>query len=160
MITKKTDDVRVLKTGICLSLSGRSELTYEFGYSDKIMFRVVGNTGSGHYSSAWIHFDYILDLLNKAKKSFSLTVFKDLYPGQSINNTGFLGAALKKEGLIVCEKRQYICKDSKAFMADLNKLIKPAKPTETAEPAKSAESTKIASPTKTAKKANKEEPTC
>ncbi|MBE0575235.1 MAG: hypothetical protein IH613_04975 [Desulfuromonadales bacterium] len=150
MITKKTDDVHVLKTGACFSLSGRSELKYEFGYSDKIiMFRVVGNTGSGHFSSAWIPLDAILELLNKAKEPFSLSVFKNLYPGQSINNTGFLGAALKKEELIVCEKRQYICKDSKAFMADLNKLFKTAKPAKTAN-----------TPRKPVKAEQKEEPKC
>jgi hypothetical protein len=66
--------------------------------------------------------DAILALLNKAKDPFSLSVFKQLYPGQSINNVGYLGAVLKKEGLIVCEKRHYIKKDTKAFLADLNKL--------------------------------------
>jgi hypothetical protein len=149
MTTKETDDVRVLRKGNCLSLSSRSELTYEFGYSDKtVMFRTAENTGSGHYSSAWIPLDAILALLEKAKEPFNLSVFKNLYPGQSINNTGFLGAALKKEGLIVCEKRQYIRKDSKAFMADLNKLVKTAKPAKTAK-----------TPRKPVKAEQKEEPT-
>ena len=129
MTTKKADEARILKTGTCLSLSGRSDLAYEFGHKDKtILFRISENTGAGHFCKAWISLDVILDLLNKTKEPFSLSVFKTLYPGQSINNTGFLGAALKKEGLIVCEKRQYIRKDTKAFLADLNKLVKtPAK---------------------------------
>ena len=133
MTTKKTDEARILKTGTCLSLSGRSELTYEFGHDGKtLLFRIAENTGSGHYNGCWISIDGILDILNDAKGTFSLSAFKGLYPGQSINNTGFLGAALKKEGLIVCEKRQYISKDTKAFLADLNKLItkkSPAKKT-------------------------------
>ncbi len=136
----KTDEVQVLKKGTCLSLSGRSELTYEFGHNKTIMFRTADNTGSGHYSSAWIPLDAILQLLDKAKEPFSLSVFRSLYPGQSINNTGFLGAALKKEGLIVCEKRQYIRKDTKAFLADINKLIKPAK--KSSRTAKQKEETK------------------
>ncbi len=140
-------DVRILRKGNCLSLSGRSELTYEFGHSNKtIMFRTADNTGSGHYSSAWIPLDAILALLNKTKEPFSLSVFRSLYPGLSINNTGFLGAALKKEGLIVCEKRQYIRKDTKDFLAELNKLIK--------TPEKKSPSRK---PTKTEQK---EEPIC
>jgi hypothetical protein len=120
----KTDDVRVLRKGTCPSLTGRSELTYEFGHHNKsIMFRITENTGSGHFCAAWIPLDDIFALLNKAKETFSLSVFRPLYPGLSINNSGFLGAVLKKEGLIVCEKRQYIRKDSKAFVAGLNKLI-------------------------------------
>jgi hypothetical protein len=58
-----------------------------------------------------------------------LTIFKPLYSGKSINNTGFLGAALLKEKLVVSEKRKYLKKSSKTFMADINKLKKPAKKT-------------------------------
>jgi hypothetical protein len=124
------DDVRVLKKATCPSLSGRSKLTYEFGYNDKsktLLFRVSANTGEGHYNSSWIPLDAILALLDTAKEPFSQSIFKSLYPGQSTNNVGFLGAVLKKEGLIVCEKRQYLRKDPKAFLADINKLIKPTK---------------------------------
>jgi hypothetical protein len=123
------DDVRVLKKCKCKSLSGQSELTYEFGQLNKaIMFRISDNTGAGHYSTAWIPLDDILHCLQVAKEPFSLSEFKSLYMGQSINNTGFLGAALKKEGLIVSKKRQYLKKDTKTFVAELNKLIKsPAK---------------------------------
>jgi len=123
MTKKKTNEVRVLRKGTCLSLSGRSELTYEFGHNKSTMFRISENTGSGHFCAAWISLDAILALLNKVKEPFSLSVFRPLYAGGSINNTGFLGAALKKEGLIVCEKRQYTLKDTKLFVAELNKLV-------------------------------------
>jgi hypothetical protein len=140
------DDVRVMRKGTCQSLSGRSDLTYEFGCNDPtktILFHISSSTGAGHFSDTWIPLDAILQLLDTAKDPFSLSVFRSLYPGQSINNTGFLGAALKKEGLIVCEKRQYIRKDTKAFLTALNKLIKPVKKSP---------------PKKTAKTEQKEEP--
>ena len=128
-VNTMNEEIRILRKATCNSLSGRSELTYEFGHNKKILFRISENTGSGHYSSAWIPLDAILALLDKAKGPFSLSVFKSIYVSQSTNNTGFLGAVLKKEGLIVCEKRQYLRKDTKPFMAELNKLIKPAKAT-------------------------------
>ena len=126
------DDIRILRKDACPSLSGRSELTYEFGHNDKpksIMFRITENTGAGHFCDHWVPLDEILKCLQEAKEPFSLSVFKSIYVSQSINNTGFLGAVLKKEELIVCEKRQYLRKDTKPFMAELNKPIKPAKAT-------------------------------
>jgi len=125
-----SEEIRILRKTTCNSLSGRSELTYEFGHNNKnILFRVSDNTGAGHFCDHWVSLDDILKCLQEAKEPFSLSVFKSIYASQSINNTGFLGAVLKKEELIVCEKRQYLRKDTKPFMAELNKPIKPAKAT-------------------------------
>jgi hypothetical protein len=68
-------------------------------------------------------------LTEKTKGPFSLSVFKPLYSGQSSNNVGFLGAAMKYEGLLVSDKRQYLRKDPKAFMTKITKLTakKPSK---------------------------------
>jgi hypothetical protein len=128
IMTEEKTDMRILKRGTCPSLSGRSELTYEYGHNDKaktILFRIADNTGAGQFQDTWIPLEAIISTLEKAKAPFSLSVFKPLYSGQSTNNTGFLGAVLKKEELIVCEKRQYLKKDTKAFLSDINKLIKP-----------------------------------
>ncbi|MDG5469660.1 hypothetical protein P9J64_15160 [Deltaproteobacteria bacterium IMCC39524] len=125
-----SEEIRILRKSTCPSLSVRSELAYEFGYHNKtIMFRITENTGSGHFCDHWVPLDDILKCLQEAKEPFSLSVFKTVYCGQSINNTGFLGAALKKEGLIVCEKRQYMKKDTKPFIEELNKLTKATKTT-------------------------------
>ena len=124
------EEIRILRKSTCPSLSGRSELTYEFGHNDKIiLFRVSDNTGAGHFCDHWIPLDDILKSLKGVKDPFNLSVFKSIYVSQSTNNTGFLGTVLKKEGVIVCEKRQYLRKDTKTFLADLNKLIRPAKAT-------------------------------
>jgi hypothetical protein len=130
VMTEEKTDMRILKRGTCPSLSGRSELTYEYGYYEKsktILFRIADNTDAGQFQDDWTPLDAIISTLEKAKDPFSLSMFKPLYSGQSINNTGFLGAALKKEGLIVCEKRQYLKKDTKAFLSDINKLMKPTR---------------------------------
>ena len=132
-------EIRVLRKGTCPSLSGRSTLSYEFGHDGKsILFHIADNSGSGHFNSEWIPLNAILDLLHETKGPFSLSIFKSLYPGRSINSIGFLGAALKKEGLIVIEKRKYLMKDTKAFLADLGKLAK--------APAKKSPAKKIAKP--------------
>jgi hypothetical protein len=137
-MTKEKTDIRIIKKATCISLSGRSELTYEFGLRNKtVMFRITNNSEAGHFQDAWIPLDVIINTLEKAKSPFSLSVIKPLYSGQSINNTGFLGAVLKKEGLIVSKKRQYVKKDTKAFIADINKLIKPKRPaSKTSKPKK------------------------
>ena len=131
---KTNTDIRILKTATCPSLSGRSELTYEFGYNEgakALVYRLKEHTGPGHHNSSWIFMDSMLDILSKAKDPFSLSIFRPLYAGQSINNTGFLGALLcsANVNLVVCEKRRYKKKETKAFMADLNKLLKRTKKT-------------------------------
>ncbi len=128
---QQTSDVCILKRDTCPSLSGRSELTYEFGYHEEskaILFRIADNTGAGHFCDSWMPLDAILQLLDKAKEPLSLSLFKGLYPSKSLNNYGFLGSVLVAENLIICEKRRYLRKaDPKAFMAGLNKLAEPTK---------------------------------
>lgn len=121
-------DIRILKKGTCPSLSTRSELTYEYGHNEKsksIVFRIIENTGSGHFCAAWISVDDIFKCLKDAEGRFSLSVFKELYAKQSINNVGFLGAVMLKEGLIEQEKRHYVLKDLEAFTSGINALVTP-----------------------------------
>lgn len=132
MTRMKTDnDYRLLKATSTSSLSGRSSIKAEYSYhepSKTIMFRLVENTGSGHFSSAYIKLDDILKCLETAKEPFSLSVFKELFPKMSsANNVGFLASVLlNSEGLITIEKRKYIRKGNpKTFLAELSKLIKP-----------------------------------
>ena len=142
MTTKKNDDdCRILKTMTCPSLSGRSELKAEYSYHDPskaIMFRIAENTGAGHFCDHWVSLDDILKCLKGAKEPFSLNVFKALYPSHSQNNFGFLGAVMCAEDIIVCNKRKYLKKDTKPFLADLNKLIKPTSKSPTRKPTKTA----------------------
>ena len=125
-MTKNQTDIRILRKSNCSSLSGRSELTYEFGFNEKseaIAFRIADNSGAGQFQDTWIPLDAIISNLEKAKEPFSLSMFKPLYSGQSINNTGFLGAALLKEGLIERVKRHYTCKNLETFTSEINALV-------------------------------------
>jgi hypothetical protein len=127
-MTEEKTDMRILRRGKCPSLSGRSELTYEYGYNEKsktILFRIADNTGAGQFQDTWIPLDAIISTLEKAKAPFSLSVFKPLYSGQSVNNTGFLGASLLKEGLIERVKRHYVRKDLDIFTSGVNALVTP-----------------------------------
>ena len=85
-MTEEKTDMRILKRGTCPSLSGRSELTYEFGINEKaktLMFRIADNSGAGQFQDTWIPLEAIISTLEKAKDLFSLSVFKPLYSGQS-----------------------------------------------------------------------------
>ena len=131
MTNIESDNVyRVLKTVTRSSLSRRSEITAEYSYhepSKTIMFRLVENTGSGHFSSAYIKLDDILRCLETAMEPFSLNIFRSLYPGLSCNNYGFVGTVLLHAGALKLEKRRYVRGDIKAFRNEIQQTL-PSKP--------------------------------
>ena len=69
MTKKKTEeDIRTIKKATCPSLSGRSELTYEFGHNEKtktVLFRIADNTGAGQFQDTWIPVDAIISALGR-----------------------------------------------------------------------------------------------
>lgn len=74
-------EIRTLKTGSCLSLSGRSTITYEIGCKgDKaIHLRLTENTGSGMFSKAWIPVAQIDLLLSADDKPITSSTIRSLY---------------------------------------------------------------------------------
>jgi hypothetical protein len=62
-----TDSIRILKTGTCLSLSGRTKLTYEVGGGpgSLISLRITKTAGTGSFSKDWIGLDRVHALLEK-----------------------------------------------------------------------------------------------
>jgi hypothetical protein len=127
------EEIRVLKMGVCPSLSGRSDLTYEIGCnSDKAIFiRLKGNTGSGMFSKAWVPLTQIALSLSADDKPITSSTIRSLYTG-SANSVGFLLAVLKDLGLIKNideNSRGYTRTDPKKFTAEMHALIeKEAKP--------------------------------
>ena len=90
-------EIKVLKANCkCLSLSGRSTLTYQIGCSaDRtIHLCITGNTGAGIYSKDWIGLSQIDDTPITAKK------LREIFKGKSVNTVSFLIAALIAEGLL------------------------------------------------------------
>ncbi len=124
-----SDEIKVVKSGTCPSLSGRSELKYEVGVQgDKdIQIRLVENSGSGMFSAAWIPLAQIDALLSATDKTITSGTIRPLYSG-SVNSTGFLVSLLKHIGLIKSideNSRGHVRCDPQKFTTE---ILAPAKP--------------------------------
>ena len=99
--TGADDQIRVLKSGSCPSLTGRSTLGYQLGCKgeSELYLRLVSNTGSGFFSKEWIPCSMIEQLITGAAELTS-TSFKTLFPNKSVNTGGFVMAVVKALGLI------------------------------------------------------------
>ena len=112
--TPETITITSLRTDQCLSLSGRSMLTYELGCDSKerLHLRVTHNTGKGHHNPSWVAYDAVEPLL-MAATTLSASALAKLFVGTSVNTAGFVMAALKHLGVLqaVTDKRhayQYV----------------------------------------------------
>ncbi|SFT99327.1 hypothetical protein [Halomonas saccharevitans] len=125
--------IRILKKATCPKLSprGNGELTYHLGYRDEdgqVFLRVTANASSGYFSQEWIALKDI-DALMAAENGhgFKAILFKPLYHQKGANNHGFLGAALKAEGIVEVEEEQplvlYVAEDRTAFDQQVAPLV-------------------------------------
>jgi len=132
-------EMKVLKEGVCPSLSGRSSLTYHIGcrsdlldkdgteFNEGISFRIHHNTGTGLFSNQWVSVESLKPIFDKGKSEDSVTSssLSRVFAGSSVNTAGFILAVLKAEGLVVHmpEKRRYYqCSSSEQFFNELKKL--------------------------------------
>ena len=94
-------EMRILKTGECPSLSGKSTLNYQIGCdNDKSLYvRLTDNTGAGIFNKDWIALEEIHTLLANQEKITSGGLH-ELFDGRSSNSAGFFLAALLKEGVL------------------------------------------------------------
>jgi len=129
---KKTsfENIRVLKTDTCKSLSGKSKISYQVGCSSdkKILLRVTGNTGGGFSSNEWILLDAILQTFKKVPKDSPLTSIYlfPLFKGKSVNTPSFLMAVLLMENLVEPLPKKIRChkmKDPKPFLEEIKQLM-------------------------------------
>jgi hypothetical protein len=141
--TSTTQSIRILKTATCPSLSGKSKLTYNVGVdsNNEIHIRVHTNSSSGFFSREWMAISAIQQVLSKVSDDKPLTSFllHTLYAGKSQNNSGFLWALLKAEGLVQLhedKQRSYALMDSKKFLAEMKALIASGVDLKIDEPAK------------------------
>lgn len=99
-----TSTIRLIKSDTCPSLSGRSTLTYHVGASPEsvISIRLFANSGGGFFNRDWIEFRTLQELLTKRTGANPVTssAFGELFPGKSVNTTGFLLAVLKHTALV------------------------------------------------------------
>ena len=77
--------MRILKTSTCSSSSGKSQITYHVGISDKkeIFFRVYANSGNGYFSCEWVSLNSIQDALEQGHKPLTSFALQPLYSGKS-----------------------------------------------------------------------------
>jgi hypothetical protein len=94
-------EMRILKTGECDSLSGKSTLTYWIGCKDdnEVSIALTGNSGAGIFNSDWIALEEIHTLLANQEKVTSGSLH-ELFDGRSSNSAGFFVAVLLKEKVL------------------------------------------------------------
>lgn len=129
--TNDDSGVRLLKSGTCPSLSGKSKLGYQIGctHPGDIRLRVVANSNPGCFNQEWVTLRAIQAALDKAPQGEQITgaALDPLYRGRSLNTPFFLFAVLKHEGLVQSAgkgERGYVRGDLKTFMAKIQALAK------------------------------------
>ena len=129
---KKTssENIRVLKTDTCKSLSGKSKISYQIGCNSKneIHFRITGNTGGGFSCNEWIPLNAILQTFKKVPKDSPLTSIYlfPLFKGKSVNTPSFLMAVLLMENLVEPLPKKIRCHrliEPKVFLEEIKQLM-------------------------------------
>jgi hypothetical protein len=94
-------EIKILKTGSCPSLSGKSTLTYRIGCKDgnEICLSLAGNTGKGVFNKDWIELEQVHSLLSSQEKITSGSLL-GLFEGKNSNSAGFILAVLLNEGFL------------------------------------------------------------
>ncbi len=94
------EEIKVIKTASCPSLSGSSTITYEIGSrGDSQYIRLSGNSGGGLFCRDWISIADIQQLLSGSAKITSKTLHP-VYAGKSANSPGFLLGCVLHEKIV------------------------------------------------------------
>jgi hypothetical protein len=123
------DVVKVVHSGTCLSLSGKSNITYQIGADadGNTYLRIYGNTGGGFFSPEWVALEEVQKFIADAPKDKPLSSWSlhPLFRGKSVNTPAFFMAALVHEKwlrILKGKKRGLEVLDEAPFMAKLEKL--------------------------------------
>jgi hypothetical protein len=126
--------MRILKKSICPGISPKAEasITYNVGYdptTKTFSVRVIANSGGGFFSNEWIKVDDVLSCIQATDSSepFKALIFQRLYMSRGANNHGFLGAALRSEGVLKPVAKAVYSHEldsPKTFNAAMQKLLK------------------------------------
>jgi hypothetical protein len=121
--------VKVINSATCLSLSGKSNITYQVGTDpdSNIYLRIYGNTGGGFFSPEWVPLAEVQKFIADAPKDKPLSSWSlhPLFRGKSVNTPAFFMAALVHEKwlrILKGKKRGLEVLDEAPFMAKLEKL--------------------------------------
>lgn len=115
-------EVTVIKTAVCLSSSGRSELSYLLGQDRDLglHIKIAANTGNGHFNDEWLSIDEIHRRLMSHNTPLSAQLISNVLEGKSVNTLHFVFAALLSEGFLIKDdqnSRRYRLGDVAGFMA-------------------------------------------
>jgi hypothetical protein len=126
MTSTKDTSVRIIKSGSCPSVSGKSKVGYQVGCDDagNLAVRIATNSGGGFFSDEWVPLTTIEKILQSSatKKSLTSTTLRPIFRGRSVNTAGFLLAVLKHERAIRLQEgktRLYEAADLDAFVQAL-----------------------------------------
>ena len=90
-----------------LSPRGEGDIHYQTGrVADEAYLRIAGNDSGGRHSKEWIPLSAIRDAMSAAMmrgEPFKSTAMDGAFKGRSQNNSGFLTAALRAEGLFAAD---------------------------------------------------------
>ena len=101
---EQIQEIQVVRSDSCPSLSGRSTITYEIGNKgDSQYIRISGNSAGGLFCKEWVDMADIQPLLAGTPNITSKTLQK-IYLHKSSNSPGFLLAALIHEKLCTTGK--------------------------------------------------------
>jgi hypothetical protein len=149
--------VKVINSAMCLSLSGKSNITYQAGVDPEgnTYLRIYGNTGGGFFSPEWVPLADVQKFIADAPKDKPLSSWSlhPLFRGKSVNTPAFFMAALVNEKwlrILKGKKRGLEVLDEAPFMAKLERLkgsTSPKKPA--AKPAAKPQKPATASAKKT-----------
>jgi hypothetical protein len=121
--------VKVIHSATCLSLSGKSNITYQVGTDpdSNIYLRIYGNTGGGFFSPEWVSLAEVQQFIADAPKDKPLSSWSlhPLFRGKSVNTPAFFMAALVHEKwlrILKGKKRGLEVLDEAPFMTKLEKL--------------------------------------
>ncbi len=122
-------ETKIIKTGTCPSVSGKSTLTYQIGkVGADIQIRIYENTGAGRFSNEWLSLKSIEQAVGKTP--FTSSKLYELFNGRSINTAAFMLAAMISEGLAkpsATKKGGYVF-DASKYMAKTTKAEPQVKP--------------------------------
>ena len=126
---------------ISAECSGTSTLTYRLGIDEAsvLHWQVFANSGNGYFSTEWVPFQDIQKALTDWAESYPVTSMSltALFQGRSVNTSAFLLAALVKEAIlepVPDSKRHWQLADTKAFLAEVEKLMSAHSKTVKAKP--------------------------
>lgn len=114
------EEMRILKTGSCPSLSGQSVLTYTISRKGKeVYFSLVENSLRGLFSKEAVALKEMVPTKGQSITSGSLN---KLFGKKSINSGGFMLAVLRHEGLVTSvegKRGSYITTDPSGFISSI-----------------------------------------